>query len=141
MKIVLETMNGWHCMGFVLIFVATMTIVFAASFFTEPMFNYNAGDSYTCAQNYYELIRIPRKPEQIQQECVSEALHRDGFIWLGRLSNLKVENQLLLIYGYGERPVNHSTSMEVERFTVNYTAKVRGKNSKDNKWKAIDYNA
>jgi hypothetical protein len=68
-------------------------------------------------------------------------LHRDGFIWLGRLSNLKVENQLLLIYGYGERPVNHSTSMEVERFSVNYTAKVRGKNSKDNKWKAIDYNA
>jgi hypothetical protein len=49
MKIVLETMNGWHCMGFVTIFVATMTIVFAASFFTEPMFSYNTGDSYTCA--------------------------------------------------------------------------------------------
>jgi hypothetical protein len=53
-------------------------------------------------------MKIPRKPEQIQQECVNEALHRDGFVWLGRLSNLKVENQLLLIYGYGERPVNHS---------------------------------
>jgi hypothetical protein len=72
---------------------------------------------------------------------VNAALHRDGFVWLGRLSNLKVENQLLLIYGNGERPVNHSMSLEVERFTINYTAKVRGKNSKDDKWKAIDYNS
>jgi hypothetical protein len=31
--------------------------------------------------------------------------------------------------------------MQVERFNINYTAKIRGKNSKDPKWKAIDYNA
>jgi len=49
MKIVLETMNGWQCIGFVVIFVATMVIVFASSFFTETMFIYNTGDSYTCA--------------------------------------------------------------------------------------------
>jgi hypothetical protein len=37
--------------------------------------------------------------------------------------------------------VNHSLAKEVERFTINYTAKIRGKNSKDEKWKAIDYNS
>ena len=67
-------------------------------------------------------------------------MHRDGFVWLGRLSTLKVENQLLLVYGYGERPVNHTLALEVEPFVINYTAKIRGKNSKDSKWKAIEYN-
>ena len=37
--------------------------------------------------------------------------------------------------------MNHSLALEVERFTINYTAKIRGKNSKDEKWKAIEYNS
>ena len=92
MRVLIETMNGWHCMGFISVFVGTMIVVFAASFFTESMFVYNTGDSYTCAQNYYEIMMMPRDPSQIEQVCVSDALHRDGLVWLGRLSNMNVKN-------------------------------------------------
>ena len=36
--------------------------------------------------------------------------------------------------------MGHSLTLDTGRFDINYTAKIRGKNEKDEKWTHIEYN-
>ena len=36
--------------------------------------------------------------------------------------------------------MGHSLTLDSGRFDINYTAKIRGKNEKDEKWNHIEYN-
>ena len=104
MKTRLETMDKVHCGVFVGIFLCFLAIVFGASFRAPDMLAYNLGDSQTCAHEFSafyaptpEVAAIMN--EKIASECLS-TMHKDGNIWVGRVSGLNLKNQLLLVYGY-----------------------------------------
>ena len=89
MKVRLETMSKLHCTLFILVLLTAIVIIFGASFKAQYMLIYNTGDSYICASQ-----------QSSQEQQCQTFLHKDGYIWLGRLENLKLKNQILLVYGY-----------------------------------------
>ena len=106
MKVLLDTMSRCHCFTFAFVFVASLIIIFAASFKSEAMMVFNKGDSFSCAVPFTQGI----SPESVRKSCHVN-LHRDRNVWLGRLQNLNVKNQMLLVYGFAFRNPPYSPSL------------------------------
>ena len=111
MKVRLETMSKIHCIIFFAVVLVFIGVFFGASFKTEEMFVYDQGN------NNQEICPDSLEKAQVTGEvspfdCQSSIIHDDGVYWQGRLEGIKVENQIVIVYGY---------------ITPNHTSQVKGK--------------